>query len=362
MLFPDRRTVDVLLTTLLFLGICALLYSARRVILVFVVAILFAYLINPIVKFLEHHSLFSRNLRGQAVAEVYLLLLILIAVPTQTLVPGLLRQTSTLLDTAPALLGGQTTEEFVKEVGDRYGWTDVQELRLKALMETHREDLQGLTHRVEHQLPTAAQAMGYFLVIPILAIFFLREGGSLVDAFILFACSPKSCEIVRDLAEELDTTLKKYIRAKVILGSLSLVVYAATMLLFRVPCALALGICGGLLDCVPVAGGIVAVTGIVIVGALSHSHWIWMAASLVVWRIVQDYVVAPRVMGHNLEIHPLMAIFGVMAGWEIGGVVGIYLALPLMAAAAVILRWYVASRSLTLSDTISDEPKLEPSL
>jgi predicted PurR-regulated permease PerM len=87
-----------------------------------------------------------------------------------------------------------------------------------------------------------------------------------------------------------------------------------------------------------------------------------MAASLVVWRIVQDYVVAPRVMGHNLEIHPLMAIFGVMAGWEIGGVVGIYLALPLMAAAAVILRWYVASRSLTLGDTISDEPKLEPSL
>ena len=119
--FPDRRTLDVLLTTLLFLGICALLYSARRVILVFVVAILFAYLINPIVTFLEHHSLLFRNLRGPAVAEVYLLLLFLIAVPTQTLAPALLRQTSTLLDTAPALLSGQSTEEFVKEVGDRYG-------------------------------------------------------------------------------------------------------------------------------------------------------------------------------------------------------------------------------------------------
>jgi hypothetical protein len=71
MSFPDRRTVDVLLTSLLFLVVCSLLYSARRVILVFVVAILFAYLINPIVRFMERHSLFSRNLRGPAVVEVY---------------------------------------------------------------------------------------------------------------------------------------------------------------------------------------------------------------------------------------------------------------------------------------------------
>jgi len=46
MSLPDRRTVDVLLTTLLFLGVCSLAYSARRVILVFVVSILFAVLHN----------------------------------------------------------------------------------------------------------------------------------------------------------------------------------------------------------------------------------------------------------------------------------------------------------------------------
>jgi predicted PurR-regulated permease PerM len=165
--FPDRRAVDVLLTTLLFLVVCALLYSARRVILVFVVAILFAYLINPIVRFLEQHSLFFRNLRGVAVLEVYLLLLILIAIPAHTLVPALLRQTSTLLNMAPASLNSQSTEEFVTEVGDRYGWTDVQELRLKAFLAGHREDLQRLVRSAEQQLPTAAQAMGYLLVIPI---------------------------------------------------------------------------------------------------------------------------------------------------------------------------------------------------
>src|ERR1700687_1786554 len=121
MSFPDRRTVDVLLTTLLFLGVCSLVYSARRVILVFVVSILFAYLINPIVRFLEKHSLFSRNLRGPAIVEVYLVLLILIAIPAHSLVPALLRQASTLIETAPALLTRRSRGGVFTEIGRRNG-------------------------------------------------------------------------------------------------------------------------------------------------------------------------------------------------------------------------------------------------
>jgi predicted PurR-regulated permease PerM len=348
MSFPDRRTVDVLLTTLLFMGVCSLVYSARRVILVFVVAILFAYLINPIVRFLERHSLFSRNLRGPAVVEVYLLLLILIAIPAHSLVPALLRQAGTLIETAPALLTGQSPGEFVTEIGGRYGWTDVQELRLRMFLARHREEMESLVRAAEQHLPTAVQAMGYLLVIPILAVFFLREGEELANALILFFTSPGNSETAHKLAEELDAVLRKYIKAKVELGSLSLVVYSLTMLLFGCPYAIALGIFGGLLDCIPVVGGILAVTAIISVGALAHTHWIWMAVLLAGWRMVQDYVIAPRVMGHNLEIHRLMAIFAVMAGWEVGGLLGIYLALPLTAVAGVIWRSYVSKKSSAL--------------
>ena len=348
MSFPDRRTVDVLLTTLLFMGVCSLVYSARRVILVFVVAILFAYLINPIVRFLERHSLFSRNLRGPAVVEVYLLLLILIAIPAHSLVPALLRQAGTLIETAPALLTGQSPGEFVTEIGGTYGWTDVQELRLRMFLARHREEMESLVRAAEQHLPTAVQAMGYLLVIPILAVFFLREGQELANALILFFTSPGNSETAHKLAEELDAVLRKYIKAKVELGSLSLVVYSLTMLLFGCPYAIALGIFGGLLDCIPVVGGILAVTAIISVGALAHTHWIWMAVWLAGWRMVQDYVIAPRVMGHNLEIHRLMAIFAVMAGWEVGGLLGIYLALPLTAVAGVIWRSYVSKKSSAL--------------
>src|SRR6185295_16473696 len=61
MSFPDRRTLHVLLTALLFAVTLAIVYVARTVIVIFAFSILFAYLINPIVRFLQ------RRLCGRAV-------------------------------------------------------------------------------------------------------------------------------------------------------------------------------------------------------------------------------------------------------------------------------------------------------
>jgi predicted PurR-regulated permease PerM len=81
---------------------------------------------------------------------------------------------------------------------------------------------------------------------------------------------------------------------------------------------------------------------IVTAGALSHAHWIWMLALLIVWRILMDYAIAPRVMGHELEIHPLLAIFTLMVGGAVGGIVGIYLSVPLVATLRVVYRRFAS--------------------
>jgi len=57
-----------------------------------------------------------------------------------------------------------------------------------------------------------------------------------------------------------------------------------------------------------------------------------------VWRMVQDYVISPRIMGRSMELHPLAAIFGVLAGGEIAGVLGIYLSIPIMASLRIVWR------------------------
>jgi predicted PurR-regulated permease PerM len=83
-----------------------------------------------------------------------------------------------------------------------------------------------------------------------------------------------------------------------------------------------------------------------------------MLALLAVWRILMDYAVAPRVMGHELEIHPLLAIFTLMVGGAVGGIVGIYLSIPLVAALRVIYRRFAsAEASATVSDGFVDSPQ-----
>jgi hypothetical protein len=117
MAFAERRTADVLLTILFFAVVCAVVYSARRIILIFVLAVFFAYLIDPVVKFLQRHSLFFRNLRGPAVVEVYIAFVILIAALGYAFAPGLARNTVKLVDEVPVLLDGLSTGDIAAELG-----------------------------------------------------------------------------------------------------------------------------------------------------------------------------------------------------------------------------------------------------
>ena len=61
---------------------------------------------------------------------------------------------------------------------------------------------------------------------------------------------------------------------------------------------------GGVLEFLPAVGWIASAAAILTIGFLTHAHWIWMALLLVPWRLVQDYVNSPRIMGNNLICSP----------------------------------------------------------
>ena len=337
----DARTARVLFTTLVFALALAIVYVARGVIIVFVFAILFAYLIDPVVRFLQRHSLFFKNLRGPHVLEAYLGLLILIAVAIHAMDPGFFRHAGSLIRGLPAVAEEISTGEIATKLGDKYGWTDVQELRLKSFLVQHHERIHGLLESGQRIIPTA---IGSLVLIPILALFFLNDGAALADSIIQLVSTRENVEDARSFAGELNVMFQHYIRAKVILAVLSLVFCSVTTLLLGFPHALALGVLAGVLEFIPVAGWMISATTIVTIGALTHSHWIWMAALLGLWRMLMDYFISPRVVGHELEIHPLLAIFTVMVGGAVGGIVGIYLSVPVVATLRVVYRRFLTTQ------------------
>ena len=333
MAFPDRRTANIVFTILLIAAGVAFLYSARRILLIFVFAILLAYLIDPVVRFLQLHSLLFKHFRKPAILEVYLVLLLLIAFAGHTVAPGLAGPSGVPFTKLPGWVEGLSTGDIATEIGEKYGWSEAGDLRLKTFLVRHREGIQSLVQNAEQ---VTSNAFVVLVVVPILAIFFLADGAQIADACIRLVSTEGNHEAILAAAAELNLMLQRYIRAKVILGGWSLVFYAAALLLLRFPHAFAIGVLGGVLEFIPVAGWMITAAVIVGFGILTHGHWIWMAALLGIWRMVMDYFISPRVVGENLEIHPLLVLFAVMVGGEIGGIVGVYLSIPLMVVIRVI--------------------------
>jgi predicted PurR-regulated permease PerM len=231
--------------------------------------------------------------------------------------------------------------EIATEVGRTNGWSEAQTLRAKEFLTSHCETIRKVSSQIQS---LAAMILSAGAVMPILAIFFLADGRRLAEMALAAFATAENLDRLQSLSRELNSVLRHYIRAKMTLVGLSLTYVSLSLLVMRYPHALALGILAGVLEFIPIAGWITAATTIIIFGIVTHSHWIWMGALLAIWRILIDYWIAPRVLGRELEMHPVLAIFTLMVGAAVGGFAGVYLALPSAAIVRVIWRRLGSSR------------------
>jgi predicted PurR-regulated permease PerM len=111
--------------------------------------------------------------------------------------------------------------------------------------------------------------------------------------------------------------------------------------IIRVPYGVVLGVIAGFLEFIPVVGPLMAALLIIGVALGSgYHHVVIVLLFLGAWRIIQDYYTSPRIMGSQVELHPLAALFGILAGAEVAGVVGVYLSIPVMATIRIFWRRY----------------------
>jgi predicted PurR-regulated permease PerM len=155
---------------------------------------------------------------------------------------------------------------------------------------------------------------------------------------------------VRRVVERIDAMLAIYIRAQLALAGLSFGFYSASMLVLRFPYAIALGLPGGVLEFLPTVGWVASALIILTVGLLTHSHWIWMAGLLVAWRLILDYAISPHIMSKNLQLPPLIVMFALMVGGQVGGIAGVNLSVPIVAALRIVwLECFSAQNSTDLA-------------
>lgn len=347
----DSRTSRVLFTAFLFAVGLGFLYAARRTLILFLFAIFFAYLINPAVARLEK---LVRS-RVWAITIIYLLLLFGLGLFGFLVGPRIARQSARLGESLPGLMDKASTGQFsgqigqlAARIGNERGWSQDTQHRIQSFLVSRREDLSRLAQRVGVRAAEAAKELWVLFLVPILAIFFLRDGGNFHEVLVALVQSRTQREFLQDVLQDLNQMLAQFIRAQLTLAALSLLAYSSVLGAMRVPYALMLGTAGGALEFVPVAGPLMAGAAMMAVAVLAgYPHWALLLLFLGVWRMIQDYVISPRVMGVSVELHPLAALFGILAGGEIAGILGVYLSIPVMASLRIVWRrWriYVEKR------------------
>ena len=343
MKFFDKKTAQALFTALIFALALLFLYSAWRAILTFVFAIFFAYLLEAPVSRLQ---VWLRGSRGVSIAVVYLLLIVLLVVAFSIAGEQVMQQGEKLMQQAPKWSAQISSGQLIQQVGEKRGWSQTTIDRITGYLHTHQGELIAVTQNFVLRAFKALQNMWWLILVPILAIFFLKDGHKMGERLVNSVEDTRNRRIVGEMVTQMHLMLGHYLRAQIILAAMAMVVITFFLaVVFRVPYALALGPAAGALEFIPVVGPFVGICMVVAVGLLSgYAHVVWVLVFLLVWRGIQDYISSPRIMGSTLELHPLMVLFGVLAGGEVAGVIGVFLSIPVLATLRILWHAWLLQR------------------
>jgi predicted PurR-regulated permease PerM len=338
----------VVVTILLFAAVIGFVWAARNTLIAFLFAVFFAYLIDPLVEFVAGKFKISR---GKSIAVVYLMIFAGLAILFLFIGPNIVQETERLAGSLPDFYQKIASGQIAWQVGAQHGWSRETIESIQHYLAGHRDAIVGVARDFGAHVAEVGKNAWWIVLIPILAVFFLKDGAKFQDAVLEVFERRRQRELVEGVLEDVHVMLAHFIRAQLILAALTGVVFSIVLSVMRVPYGYVMGVIAGLLEFIPVVGPLVA--AVLIVGVAlgtGYKHVVILIVILGAWRVVQDYVNSPRIMGSQVELHPLAALFGVLAGAEIGGVVGVYLSIPAMASLRILWRrWraYAAAPVLT---------------
>ena len=318
----------------------------------FVIAALLGWLGDPLVDRLEA----SGRSRNTAVVLVFTAMLLLVVLALVILVPMVVDQVRTLVDSLPGYRDWllQTALPWLEARSgiDIGAWLDP--TRALEFFREHSERATGIATTalgVVSRSGFAIVTWGVNIVlVPVVTFFFLRDWDRMV-AGVASVVPRDHIGTVSRLARESSDVLGGFLRGQFMVMLILGVMYGVGLWLVGLELGLLIGLIAGLLTFVPYLGPTSGIVLGVIAALVEHGDWQHVAGVLVVFgigQLIESYWLTPKLVGDRIGLHPVAVIFAVMAGGVLFGFVGMLIALPGAAVVNVMLRFaherYTASR------------------
>ena len=336
-----KRLVAVGLTVFL-LGV---VYRFRALLPPLALAVLIAYILTPLVDVLSGKTRLPRSL---AVLLVDLVALAFLATIPAVVAPVFISELRQVDIDAQALL-----EMIVGLAGRRVTLWGT-ELNLQQFYEQMssalRDLLQPVISRSLFVLIDVATGLFWVLFVFVVSFYLMRDWHRVVR-YLHDVVPADYRHDYECLTAEIGRIWHSFFRGQVMLSTVVAVFVSITMAIVGVPNALVLGLLAGLLEVVPNVGPVLAAIPAVLLALLQGSSWIplpnlWFALLVigvyVVIQQVENNYLSPRILGGSVHLHPLVVLIGALAGARLAGVLGIFLAAPVLGSLRVMMAYVYA--------------------
>ncbi len=337
MLGIEPRAARAAWTVFLIALVIATAYAIRETLVVFMIALLFAYLLAPVVGFVMRYTP-ARVSIHIALAIVYLALIGMLVALGFTVGSRIADEANNLANKLPELLKNRhwidtlPLPSVLEPVRARIAQA------LQSELDNGGKDVLPYVKSLGGQIISGARYIVYIVLVPILAFFFLKDGRSMREDIVHRLTAGKQRQMVEGILEDINKLLGEYIRALVFLSISGFAAYSIFLSLTGASYFLLLSGIAAIGEFVPVVGPAAAgLTVLVVAGLSGYEH---LAPFLIFWllfRLFQDYVLSPYLMGKGVEMNPMLVLFGVLAGEQIAGITGMFFSIPVLATLRVIL-------------------------
>jgi predicted PurR-regulated permease PerM len=355
-----RSIIRVVIVTLIFVFIAGqienVIGSLTYLFFLVVLAIFFAYLIDPLVRLIQTPFANRSIPRGFAIGIAYLLVFSVLGLAIAGIAPIVSQQARDFAANLPSY--GTSFQRTFNDLNRRFDRLRIPDELQKRIEEQATVIGERITVVAGGTVWASATFAPWLIIIPILSFFFLKDVNSFrIGVLRLFPAGRWRLR-ADGILSDANATLAAYVRAQLISCVLIGAVCTIAFYIMGLKYALLLGILAGIFEFVPLLGPLTIGTIAIATTAFGDNPWnaVPVAIFLVTLRIIHDYITYPRIVRGGIHLHPVLIILSVLAGEQVAGIPGVFLAIPVVALITVIYKHVLEHQgSKTLFDGLVED-------
>ncbi|MGR3207599.1 AI-2E family transporter [Bacillus glycinifermentans] len=311
----------------------------KSILIPLAIAVFITYLLLPIVEKI-HQAGVPRTL---SILIIYLLFFGGLGYGFYKGVPIFIKQLTELSEGIPVL--AESYESMLDKLHDHTdAWPDGMHDRIDKFVNQAEAFAGSWAERTITSIRFVFDYMLVAAIIPFLVFYMVKDIDTMKKA--VWYVTPASWRkrgsaFIRDV----DDSLGDYIRGQLFVCLVVGLGAGLSFWLFGLPYPLILGLMVGATNVIPYFGPIIgAVPALMIAAALSTKLIIVVIATILTLQFIESNILGPLVVGKSLHMHPVVIMLGLLAGGELAGIIGMILAVPVMAVLKVMFAHFLAAR------------------